>query len=204
MTNMSDNLCSRLDEYLDGGLSWRGHAEFVSHLVDCAACREAVDEQQWIDALLRSDKAAALEAPPGPASIPIRGKYRRRVLAAAVAAAILAAVGAPLFPRPRRDGLGEGRATVASQESTESSDRIAATGSPKPQATVRNPSPNSALPGSGNSAAAFISSGSTIAVPVASEHPQVTIVKLYPTVTASRRWAREAALRASALRPNGG
>ena len=38
-------------------------ARFAAHLDDCPTCREAVDEQQWIDGLLRA-RIAQLETPP--------------------------------------------------------------------------------------------------------------------------------------------
>jgi hypothetical protein len=229
MTTPDDTLCEALDDYLDGALAPREAARFESHIASCIACREAVDEQRWIDGLLRSDEAAELEAAPAPATIPIAKLRRRRVFALAAAAAAIAATAAIFFPLPRRDGLGEGRPTVAQAPTPEASlssgqvapdrapstDRLASDGNPSQDkdrttalrsvATGDRARLLPSLPGRGMSEpATFVSAGSSIAITVASEDPQVTIIQLYPTVTASRRWQREAELRDLLASPNGG
>ncbi len=191
MNDDAKTMCGRIDAYLDGELLAAERGAFEIHLDQCAACREAVDEQGWIDSLLRSDAAAEIEAP---RTLVLRPRPRGKWLVAAAAAAVAAAA-ASLLPLPAREGTGEGFPTVAEDTGVELN------------AIVGNPSPSPSLPGRGISeppAATFISSGSAIAIPVASPDPQVTIVKLYPTLTASRRGARERAFRAEFTNPNGG
>lgn len=202
MKRPSEELCELLDDYLDGALPGEEVAAFAVHLCECAACREAVEEQQWIDGLLRSPAAVELELPLTAVAIPFVRIRRRRILAVAAAVALFAATAALLFPLPRREGLGEGRPTVAdARDAASESDSATALRS---VATGDRAQLLPSLSGRGISGAEFVSSGSSIAVAVPSDDPQVTIVQLYPTVTASRRWAREAELRANALPPNGG
>jgi hypothetical protein len=183
---MDDNDCRQLDAYLDMQLSGDERCAFVEHMSTCAACREAVDEQRWIDELLRSDEATAIEAAPVLPVNTIRvGPRRRWLVAAAAAAVVVAATLATAIGTRKSDAR---RPVVASAQSS-------ATAVPNAEA----------LPaGDRDAAATFVSAGSSIAISVASDDPQVTIVQLYPTVTASRRWAREATLRANALPHNGG
>jgi anti-sigma factor RsiW len=183
---MDDDACRQLDAYLDMELPSDATRAFVAHLAMCAACRDAVDEQRWIDELLRSDEAAAIETAPKIVALPTV-RTRRRRLALAAAAVVIAATAVLLFPLPGREGLGEGRPTNAQ--------------APTPD---RSPSSNHVATRQGSSSAAFVSAGSSIAVPVASDDPHVTIVQLYPTVTALRRWQREAELRGHVFPPNGG
>lgn len=210
--------CDRLDDYFDGALAPSEAGRFESHLSDCAACREAVGEQRWIDDLLRSNEAAALEAMPAPATVAMAKPRPRRVstmvAAAAAAVAATAALFIPLLRRSESDrggeGLGEGRPTVAKASTPELSpapdDARVGTGGDDASrlATAANPSPGPSLPGRGIRTGTFVGDGSSIAIPVASDDPQVTIMQLYPTVTATRRWAREGALRLNSLPSHGG
>jgi hypothetical protein len=160
---------------------------FVAHLKACPACREAVDEQRWIDELLRSDEAAKLEAAPNRSTIGIRFRSRRRWLVAAAAAAVFVAATFAVATRKPK--------TVTREPA------LASVPSPAPAA----PELETPLPGADRApAAAFVSAGSSIAIPVVSDDPQITVVQLYPTVTAQRRWARETALRSEAISPHGG
>jgi hypothetical protein len=229
MNTPSNHLCHGLDDFVDGAMSPPEDAAFRTHMESCAACREAVDQQRWIDGLLASDEAAAMETSPAPWMIPRRRVGRRRVVVAAVAAAFVVGATAALFlPLPRQEGLGEGRPTVAHAPTAEPSRTLNSVGpiegsNSNALATDGNPSqdedPTTALrsvatgdrarllpslPERGESAASFASAGSAIAVPLASGDPQVTIVQLFPTVTAQRRWAREAAMRSTAISPTGG
>ncbi len=197
MKRQSDEVCVLLDNYLDGALPAEEAAAFVAHLCECAACRDAVDEQQWINGLLRSPAAVELELPLAPPTLPIRKPARRRVLLVAMAAALTCVAAWPLL----RGGneLGDGRPSVASLN-PHSFALDVAQAEARARAVAKNPSPSSFPPRKG----AFVSAGSSIAVAVPCDSPEVTIVQLYPTVTASRRWAREAELRANAIPPNGG
>jgi hypothetical protein len=50
----------------------------------------------------------------------------------------------------------------------------------------------------------FITDGDAIAVPLASDGAQVSIVRLYPTTTTERRWQRELSLSAGHAGQDGG
>jgi hypothetical protein len=211
MNDDATNWCEHLDNYLDGDLPPEASQQFAAHLNHCPTCREAIDEQRWIDALLRSDEAPALEAAPA-LRIWFRGKrMHRRVLVAAAAATIAAiaawqAVDAPL---PRREGPGEGLAEqVAQPPDTDTTvpERLAQVAPQSDMAAMdAGPSPSPSLQGRRipEPTATFVSTNSAIAVPIASDDPQVTIVKLYPTTAAARRMALEIAVHAVAA-PRGG
>jgi anti-sigma factor RsiW len=201
---MDNDACRQLDAYLDGELSGVERLAFDAHLATCPACRESVDQQRWIDQLLRSDEAATIESTPLSRSLPTV-RVRRRRLALVAAAAVIAATAAIMFPLPGR----EGRPTIAQAPAPDASPDSNHVGTGQGSdsrilATDRNLSPGPVLPGRGISVAAFVGDGSSIAIPVASDDPQVTIVQLYPTATALRRWQRESELRGHALPPNGG
>jgi anti-sigma factor RsiW len=192
MNHESTHHCDRLDAFLDGELSVAERHDFAAHLAACHACREAVDQQKWIDGLLSSAEAAEIEMAP-PVVLPRRS--RRRWM---VAAAIAALAAWPWIPLPRREGIGEGRPTPPSVTAP----AVATVENPSPSRSA--PRPLSDLPGRGKSVATFASAGGAIAVPVAAVDAQVTVVKLYPTVTATRRWARERALLTPPSKQNGG
>jgi hypothetical protein len=190
MSDESNTLCSQLDAFLDGELPPSEHAEFLAHMDACEPCRDAAQQQQWIDGLLRSGEAAALETPSMRPTIPLRRHARRRILAAAVAASIVAALAAPFIPLPRRDGLGEGLQEVASLPSPKPSEQRAIDASPPPPASIADPSPSPSLQErriSDKPVATFASNGNAIAVPLAGDDAEVTVVQLVPTVAAQVR-----------------
>ena len=163
---------------------------------------EEADLQRWIDELLRSIDAAELEAAPaavamaassskslGRRRLAIRRSFVGVVTAAAMVAAAVMWSGSPL---PRG---------MLSSEGSKSAQVVRAPGSP---ATVDNPSPSLSLQGRGIEVATFESGGDAIAVPMASEDPQVSIVKVYPTTTTERRWRRETTLYANLSGQDGG
>jgi len=97
-----DALCDRLDDYVDGVLSAEDGAKFEAHASECAMCRAAVDQQQWLDDVLQSAEATALEEVPESgrrqlatqiASLQHRQKTRGAATGVAAAAALLAAFG---------------------------------------------------------------------------------------------------------------
>jgi hypothetical protein len=176
------NPCDRLDAYFDGDLAVDERRAFVAHLSACPACSEAVDQQHWIDGLLQSEAAAAIELAPA-IEIPLRRIHRRRLVLAAAAAAFVALAARPLLPLPRREGPGEGAATAARQLS---SDEGGAVGRPSPSPSA--PRPLFDLQGRGIGArATFASNGSAIAVPLPAVAPDVTVMRLYPTATPAPR-----------------
>jgi anti-sigma factor RsiW len=153
------NDCHNLDAYLDGELAPGDAAHFAVHLATCPMCREAVDEQLWIDGLLRCPATAQLETPSPALVQSFRDALARRIhirrwaawSAAAAAAVLIVAIGWTAKLNRQADGTGAVEVAV--------NDVVA------PQ--VERP------------AATFVAGPDVIAVPVASPDPNVTIVRLY-------------------------
>ena len=150
--------CDNLDGYLDGELTPGEGARFAAHLTDCPACREAVDEQQWIDGLLRAPAIAQLESPPAALVESFRGAIARRLqisrlaIGAAAAAVLIVAVGWMVKLNRQADGGREWRVAVS----------------------------NDVLPVFDEPTATFVGGPDVIVVPVESGHADVTIVRVYP------------------------
>ncbi len=151
---------------------------------------DASDLQQWIDGLLRSSDAAEVDAAPATLHVAatfaikkFRSRRARRhslaVLAAAAAIAVIILWAPPTPPELAAPGSARG-----------SND----------QATVHRSATPGQRPGLQNVAqvARFETNGETIAIPLASDDPQVSIVKLYATTTTERRWRRDTSLYAGA------
>lgn len=153
--------CHNLDAYLADGLAVDAAAMFEEHLERCDECREQITEQRWIDTLLQSPDAQRLEvAPPHvleivKTTVAADGRMRRRWVASAFAAAavVLLALGWIQFKQQQ-----SGNDTAAIQ--------------PVNSAT-EPPAPPSAT---------FVADENAIAVPMASKHSNVTIVRVYPTL----------------------
>jgi anti-sigma factor RsiW len=186
--------CDKLDAFLLSELSPRDAERFELHVCTCEECREAVEQQKWIDNLLGSDVAAELEPAPFALHDSLRALPTRRrknipvtAFAVATAASLLTAVG---------------WIAMQSQPVDTVHDQVV-----KP--SIRHPvSPTDVTPALANNTtrprATFVSSGDSIAVPVESTDDDVTIVQLYPTVQTERRLHRELALQATLLDSNGG
>lgn len=145
------NDCHNLDAFLDGELAPGESASFAAHLDQCPTCRVAVDEQQWIDGLLRAPAIAQRETTPAALVESFRGALARRIqfrrLTFGVAAAVLlVAVGWTLKLNRQADGTRPIEVAVSDM---------------KPAAT-------------------FVGGPDVIVVPVASQHPDVTIVRVFP------------------------
>jgi predicted anti-sigma-YlaC factor YlaD len=149
--------CEQLDGFLLGDLPAGAAAAFGEHLASCAQCREAVDQQRWIDGLLGSPDCLSLEEPRGGLLAALattiarqrrRQHRQRRWIAGTAAAAVLLVV------------VGEMR-TFNRHEPRESESVVATEVSLAP--------------------AVFVGGDDTIAVPVASPDPSVTVVRVYPT-----------------------
>jgi anti-sigma factor RsiW len=184
--------CGLIDDFLVGDLPADLAERFEQHLAECADCGAAVAEQRWIDGLLRSPEAQDLEAAP-PAAVDAVGgtilRLRRRTAArrliGVAAAASVAAIAAWHFSGPRN----EQRPLQAPSFAQKSNSRaIQETTGPVESAK----------------AATFVTTGDAIAVPVASDDAQVSIVKVYPTTSTERRWRRELFLNADRAGQDGG
>lgn len=174
-----DSNCNNLDAYLSDDLSGDTRAIFESHLEGCPACRDVLDQQQWIDALLHSPERIQLERPSATIVDSFHvslAQRRRRVLQAACglasAATLLIAVG--LFERNRQ--------------------AIEPLTLEEPSVAVIEPS---RVPTALQSPATFVSTSDAIVVPLESPSDDVTIVQVYPTTDTERRWRLDAALSAN-------
>lgn len=174
------NECDNLEAYLGDGLIGVERARFAAHADRCAECREAIEVQRWIDALLRSPLRAELESPPAPLIEAMHdatrtqrtstgARRRRRVIAsvAATAAVVLIAAGWIVVSE---FGNGPGEKQLA--------ETIAAAAKVEPQKPAAIDE-QQLVSASDSPRASFVGTGDTIAVPVESEAPDVTIVRLY-------------------------
>jgi hypothetical protein len=206
LTNrLSQQPCGLIDDFLVGELPTELAERFEDHLTECADCRAAIDEQRWIDGLLRSPIARDLEAAPGAVADAVGGtilRLRRRTAArrliGVAAAASVAAIAAWHFAGQRID-----KTMVAAPGSARGPNQQAKV---EREATLRQsrgllratPDEKEA------NAATFVTTGDAIAVPVASDDAQVSIVKVYPTTSTERRWRRELSLNAGIPGQDGG
>jgi anti-sigma factor RsiW len=151
--------CSNLDDYLHGDLSPADAVAFAEHIDGCEECREAVEEQHWIDDLLQASSRLETQVPPPQivselrAVVARRESFRRSTLrfALATAAALLIAT------------------TWLLNHPTDETPKHVATTTDVPNA----PEPPHAM---------FVAAGDAIAVPIKSRHPDVTIVRVYSTL----------------------
>ncbi len=188
--------CENLDAYLADELSPEAASQFVRHLDTCDECRHAMDEQRWIDGMLRSDVGTSIERAPASlveslreAAIVQRRRNSHLVACglAAVAAAIVIAVGWTfMFNR-------QTERSAASVTAVQGAGQTAETG-------VRS----TAAPDSVRPKAVFVGTGEAIAVPIESSDDNVTVVQLYPTTDTERRLRRELAFQSIQLHSNGG
>jgi anti-sigma factor RsiW len=170
--------CSNLDNYLLADLSPADDAAFAEHLAGCEDCREAIEEQQWIDDALRASSGLESQIPPPHIASDLRvvvarrESHRRRAVGIALAtAATLLVVVTWLLNHPSGH-LPERVATTNQVPSAPESPR-----------------------------AVFVAGGGTIAVPVESRHPDVTIVRIYSTFQPSDK-SKMAAFQPESNRPN--
>ena len=163
--------CEKLEAFLNDELADEDVLRFEAHVVKCEACCEAVGQQRWIDGLLRSTER--LESEPAPSAI--RGRIRQSIMRrrkarlaacglAAAAVVVIAAGWIFVLNRQARDAVKPviAQAVVAENES----------------------SPNPSLKGRGTSQpprAVFVGGADVFVASVESRHPNVTIVRIYPT-----------------------
>jgi anti-sigma factor RsiW len=163
--------CEKLDAFLDGDLSPDDCERFEAHLHLCEPCRQAVSQQLWIDALLGSPERLEIEPLPAALSQAVRNavscRRKARLVACGLAAAavLLIAIGWTLALNRQ--------ATVATSDNVVEN-----------VAREDEPSPSPSLGGREKAEtprATFVAGPDVLAVPVASRHPNVTIVRVYPT-----------------------
>jgi predicted anti-sigma-YlaC factor YlaD len=154
--------CNDLDAYLATDLSVDDAARFAEHLQSCDDCREAADQQRWIDSLLRSSASHDSELPPDDVLIRFRTaiatrRQKAKLLACGLAAAamLFVAIGWAVLNRQAGDWAGdsENRPSIAKNEQPHAQQPLQAT---------------------------FVSDSNSIAVPVKSPHSDVTVVRIYP------------------------
>ena len=191
--------CTQLDAFLDGELGDKDAARFEAHLPQCVTCREAVEQQLWIDGALRADEVTRHAAPATvltttAAAIRIaRRKQRlRQVLAGGLAAASVALLAAWQLHEPMAaHGSAGGSVTmpvdVVQRDATPWRSRRLEEASHARGEEIATAT---------KSVATFTAGGSGIAIPVASESPDVTIVQFYSTTEADRRLQRQRELQA--------
>jgi anti-sigma factor RsiW len=193
------NECASLDDYLDRELAGEAGLRFETHLASCAACRDAIAQQRWIDAALRSSVATnpvALTtlrtAMSGSIASARRKQRQRRLLTASFAIAASVAIAAtvawhtlPLAPGSARGSLPTPH-HVAQRDATPGRSAGLEEASPQPAEKIAAATP----------VATFTAGGNGIAISIASESPEVTIVQFYSTTDADRRMQTQRKLEA--------
>jgi anti-sigma factor RsiW len=166
--------CDRLDDYLARDLPGPERSAFAAHVAGCGACRQAVGEQERLAELLAHGIAELDPVPAGLAArIDRRLRAARRRRAAGWAAALAGAAAAVALC------LAGGRLTHRSPDIT-----------PAPAPIVRvAPSPHvPGLPSSRSEVRVSVRfRPGMIAVPQKTDHPNVTILWVYPVVESARR-----------------
>jgi hypothetical protein len=164
--------CEKLDLFLSGQLLDEHALRFESHIVECEACRDAIDQQGWIDGLLRSPTRLEIEPSPSGITKTVRHSilsHRRNVRLAAcglaAAAAFLVAAGwIALLNRQASDAteMAITDAVIAESELSPAPSLKGRENTEPPRATV-------------------VADSDLLVVPVVSRHPNVTVVRIYPT-----------------------
>lgn len=172
---MTQNIdCNKLDAYLADDLSVDDALRFESHVEECGACHQAVDEQHWVDSLLESPLRTQLERTP--ATLLVRSSLSRRrrhlwpsACGLAAAAVLVIAIGWLDLDRQAKLPPVSQPQELAVAEAVQKATRV-------------------------ESQATFVATTDAIAVPLESPSADVTIVQVYPTTDTERRWRLEAAL----------
>jgi anti-sigma factor RsiW len=155
---MSCDDCTSLDDFLLGELPADAASRFAAHLGQCAACREAVDQQRWIDGLLTSPIVHELESAPDWLGDSLRTRVLARRRRARLVACVFAAAAAVVF------------AVGWTELNRQALDDAA------PGGVAGNTPANLIEP----PRATFVGGPDVLVVPVASRHSNVTIVRVYP------------------------
>jgi anti-sigma factor RsiW len=160
---MNTPACGHLDDYPADALTPDERQAFVDHLADCAACRQQVDEAERLNRLVAEAVAVGNSVPPGLVGrIERRLRARRRrmmVWAGAAAAAVLAAGGVTVWlTRPPAPPVEQ----AVTPRPTEKPPAQVTAAPPRVEVTVTSPE-------------------KTVARPVKTRNPAVTVVWIYPS-----------------------
>ena len=175
---MTSRPCDQIDDYLCGWLPPEEATVYEAHLADCAACREECATQRRIDQLLATETVTTVPIPIGLRSQVhgrIRAAYRRRLLycAGAAAAASMVALALVLFATKN--------IVFTPREERQTAQHSSAGHDVSPSVAP----PTSAEPPIVVARVTMIDPSSAIVVPLDSQHPNVTLVQVLPTISAS-------------------
>jgi anti-sigma factor RsiW len=158
--------CDMLDAYLADDLPADAARQFSQHLEQCDSCREVVEQQRWIDGLLRVSGTAALERP-SPALVEsfrtqlVRRRRQSRLIVCGLAAATVL-------------GAAVGWTTLLNRQSG---------GPPHRDARDLTATINAGVPAM--PVATFVGGPDVIVESLESQNPNVSIVRVYPTFQSS-------------------
>jgi len=186
MTRIID--CNKVDAYLADELSADDGLRFESHLEVCGACREAVDEQHWVDSLLQSPIRTQLERTPATIFDSLRSSLSNRshllwqaACGLAAAAVFLIAFGwIPVHHHVVHSNRSATKDVAAAVVHT-----LNVPANVPPHAT-------------------FVATTDAIVVPLESPSADVTVVQVYPTTNTERRRRFEQSLSSASPILNGG
>jgi anti-sigma factor RsiW len=164
---MNPVLCQLLDDYLAHDLAKADCARFTAHLANCAACRQAVSEQDRFDRLLEQVVDHLNAVPERLVEATARRcKRQRRIRQALVATGLVAAsIFLALLLLPRKEA-----ASTTPESAPEAVVKVEPLPSP-PQVAAQ---PHVAV--------RFPTSANVMAVPLETSNPHVTIVWTYPSL----------------------
>jgi hypothetical protein len=151
--------CSKLDAYLAGELSLADSRSFAHHIESCDLCNQAIDQQRWIDGLLRFPLVKDLEPAPDDLRSTLSVSLIRRRRHAQIAACGLAAAAV---------------LTIAAGWTMLLNRQSATTTVPDASGVLHADAERLRDP-----AATFVGGPDMIVVPIESRLPDVTIVRVY-------------------------
>jgi hypothetical protein len=165
---MNYDACCNLDASLLGDLPPDAVSRFSAHVDQCESCRDAIDQQRWIDGLLTSPLGRQLESPTGTLIDSFRATKnprprQTRLIACVFATAAALAIAAGWTALNRR------APTIGAPDGVAETVVIDDVAPPSPRIDLDPPH------------ATFVGGPDVLVVPVASRHPNVTIVRVYPT-----------------------
>jgi anti-sigma factor RsiW len=157
--------CEKLDAYLAGELTGDHRTHFAAHLEQCTTCREAVDEQQWIDGLLCSAQGTQLECAPTRVFESVQSRLvRRRIFTVACGLAAASVAIVVIWNAARNPEIMPQLTLEANNVAIIDTVHVPLA---RPMAT-------------------FVSTNDAIAVPLESPAANVTVVQVFPTTETER------------------